>query len=32
MKDRIIIEYKIKLQRMIEISQIIKTKTNLVIF
>jgi hypothetical protein len=32
MKDRIIIEYEIKLQKMIEISQIIKNKTNLVIF
>jgi hypothetical protein len=32
MKDRFVIEYKIKLQKMIEISQIIKTKTNLVIF
>jgi hypothetical protein len=32
MKDRIIIEYKIKLQKMIEISQIIQTTTNLVIF
>jgi hypothetical protein len=32
MKDRIIIKYKIKLQKMIEISQIIKPKTNLVIF
>ncbi len=32
MKDRIIIEYKKKLQKMIEISQMIKNKTNLVIF
>ncbi len=32
MKDRIVIEYKIKLQKMIEISQITKNKRNLVIF
>jgi hypothetical protein len=33
MKDMIIIiEYKIELQKMIEISQIIEPKTNLVIF
>ncbi len=32
MRNRIIIEYKIKLQKMIEISQNIKTKTNLRIF
>jgi hypothetical protein len=32
MKNTIIIECKIKLQKMIEISQIINTETNLVIF
>ncbi len=32
MKNRIFIEYKIKLQEMIKISQNIKTKTNLRIF